>query len=144
MFTDPQTTVNTLVTLEDACIAAYLIELGQVSTNSLKVIAGQFLGVVSEHRALARVITSDLNLTEATGLAGAESVVAPSATSNNLAYERLFFTSIGQVVSAPGPFVTPGHSGFSAMAYPFATAQAAAPSAGQPLVVLANSKPSQI
>ncbi len=45
MFIDPQVTVNTLVTLEDAFIAAYLIGIRDFSSAGLKVIAGQILGV---------------------------------------------------------------------------------------------------
>jgi hypothetical protein len=144
MFTDPQVTVNTLITLEDAFIAAYLIGVRDFSTASLKVIAAQIMGVEAEHRTLGRVITNDLGLTSTTGLAGAESVVAPSATSNNLAYERTFSTAlpdIDHVVSALGPFVSPGASGYAATAFPFSTASAAAPSAGQPTVTLAGTTP---
>jgi len=144
MFTDPQTTVNTLVTLEDAFVAAYLIGVRDFSTNSLKVIAAQIMGVEAEHRTLARVITNDLGLANVSGLAGAESVTAPSATANNLAYERTFSSAlpdINHVVSALGPFVTPGASGYSATAYPFATTAAAAPSAGQPPVTLQGTTP---
>ena len=146
MFVDPQTTVNTLITLEDAFIAAYLIGVRDFSTNALKVIAGQIMGIEAEHRALGRVIANDLNLTAVTGLSGmAESVVAPTGTANNLAYERTFsaaLPNIGAVVTALGPFVTAGHAGYSPTAFPFATASAAAPSAGQPTVTLANTTPS--
>lgn len=145
MFVDPQTTVNTLITLEDAFIAAYLIGVRDFSTNALKVIAGQIMGVEAEHRALGRVIVNDLGLSSVTGLSGmAESVSAPSGTSNNLAYERTFsaaLPNIGAVVNALGPFVTPGSAGYSATAYPFATASAGAPSAGQTSVVLADTSP---
>jgi hypothetical protein len=120
-----QTTINTLITLEDAFIAAYLVAISTFSMTSDKVLAGQILGVESEHRTLARVITNDLGLTVTTGLSGKpESVVAPSFTSNNLAYERTFgLTGISQVVTALGPFVTPptGTSTFSATAYPVVT-----------------------
>lgn len=120
-----QTTVNTLVTLEDAFIAAYLIGISTFSLIADKVLAGQILGIESEHRALARVIANDLNLTETTGLSGSpESVVAPSHTSNNIAYERRFgLTAIAQVVTALTPFVTPptGSSAFGSTAYPLIT-----------------------
>lgn len=144
MFTDPQTTVNTLVTLEDAFIAAYLIGVRDFSSTALKVIAGQIMGVEAEHRALARVITNDLNLTSVSGLAGAEGVAAPGATANNLAYERTFSTAlpdISHVVAALGPFVTPGSTGFAATAYTFNVANGAAPSAGQTMVTLAGTTP---
>ena len=144
MFTDPQVTVNTLVTLEDAFIAAYLIGVRDFSTTALKVIASQIMGVEAEHRSLARVITNDLNLTSVSGLAGAESVTAPGSTANNLAYERTFSSAlpdISHVVTALGPFVTPGSTGFGATAFPFSTANTAAPSAGQTQVTLAGTTP---
>jgi len=144
MFTDPQTTVNTLVTLEDAFIAAYLIGIRDFSSAGLKVIAGQILGVESEHRALARIITTDLGLTAVSGLAGSEGVTAPNATANNLAYERTFTSAlpdISHVVAALGPFVTAGSTGYSATPFTFATASAATPSAGQPAVTLAGLTP---
>jgi hypothetical protein len=129
MFTDTTfvTTVNTLITLEDAFIAAYLIGIRDLSTDSLKELAGQIMGVEAEHRAFARVIASDLGLTSTTGLSGvAESVVAPMHAANNLAFERTFsssFRTIADVVTALGPFVTPPASGssFGTTAYAFNT-----------------------
>lgn len=145
MFIDPQTTVNTLITLEDAFIAAYLIGVRDFSTAALKVVAAQIMGVEAEHRTLGRVITNDLGLTSVTGLSGvAESVAAPTGTSNNLAYQRTFSSAlpdIDHVVSALGPFVAPGTTGYSATAFAFAPAAAAAPSAGQPTVVLSGTTP---
>jgi hypothetical protein len=145
MFVDPQTTVNTLVTLEDAFIAAYLIGVRDFSSVALKVIAAQIMGVEAEHRVLARVVTNDLGLTSVTGLSGnPEPVNAPNNTANNLAYERTFSTAlpdIDHVVAALGPFVTAGTTGFAATPYAFTTAANAAPSAGQPTVALANSGP---
>ena len=143
MFTDPQTTLNTLITLEDAFIAAYLIGIRDFSSTGLKVIAGQILGVESEHRTLGRVIANDLGLTSVSGLAGTESVTPPTATSNNLAYERTFSNAlpdISHVVTALGPFVTPGSTGYSATPFPFAAASAS-PSAGQTAVVLNATTP---
>jgi hypothetical protein len=139
MFTDPQTMVNYLVTLEDTFIAAYLIGVRDFSSSALKVIAAQIMGIECEHRVLARTIASDLGLSSVTGRAGAESVKAPNSTSNNLAYERTFSAAlpdIAHVVSALGPFVTPGTTGFDKTAFKFSTAAAAAPSAGQPTVTL--------
>ena len=114
------------------------------SNNALKVIAAQIMGIEAEHRVLARDITSDLGLTSVTGLAGPESVVPPSATPNNLAYERTFSSAlpnISAVVTARGPFVTPGSTGYSTTPYTFAAASAGAPSAGQTQVTLANTTP---
>ena len=127
MFTDPsfRTTVNTLVTLEDAFIAAYLIGIRDFSTSGSRVLAGQILGVEAEHRAFARVIAADLGLGATTGLSGvAESVTAPTHAANNLAYERTFGTAlktIDDVVTALTPFVTPGTTGFDATKFSFNT-----------------------
>ncbi len=117
-----QTALNTLVTLEDAFIAAYLIGVRDLSTAGLKVLAAQILGVESEHRAFGRVIAADLNLSSVTGLSGVAEQVQGSAghAANNIAYERTFSTSgpafqnINDVVKALGPFVTaptPGTAG---------------------------------
>ena len=105
MFTDVQTTLNVLVTLEEAFIAAYLIGVQDLSSSSLKVLAAQILGVESEHRTLARVIASGLGLPTVTGLSGSPENVEPP---NNVVYERRFgLTSIDQVVTALTPFITP-------------------------------------
>jgi hypothetical protein len=127
MFSDTTyaTTVNTLTLLEDAFIAAYLIGIRDLSTNALKQLAGQILGVESEHRAFARVIASDLGLGATTGLSGtAEPTNGPNNAANNLAFERTFsnkFMTINDVVTALGPFVNPGSQGFSTTAYAFNT-----------------------
>lgn len=127
MFGGPETyatTINTLITLEDAFIAAYLIGIRDLSSNGLKVLAGQIMGVECEHRVLGRVVAADLNLHSTTGLSGQpEGVDAPNATSNNLAYERTFSNvlhTIDDVVAALTPFVQQGSPGFSKRAYPFA------------------------
>lgn len=128
----PQTVVNTLITLEDAFIAAYLIGIRDLSTSALKVLASQILGVESEHRVLGRVVAADLGLSSVTGLSGMpESVVGSSGHSaNNIAFERTFsstgpmFQTINDVVKALGPFVTPpaqSNSGFDPTPYPFNT-----------------------
>ncbi len=125
MFIDPQVTVNTLVTLEDAFVAAYLIGVRDLTSDSLKVIAAQIMGVEAEHRALGRVITADLGLISVSGLAGPEMVDPPSFTANNLAYERTFrdaLPDIRHVVAALGPFVSPGATGFDPTPYTFAAA----------------------
>ncbi len=144
MFVDPQTTMNTLVTLEDAFIAAYLIGVRDFTSTTLKVYAAQIMGVEAEHRTLARVLTNDLGLTAVSGLAGSEAVTAPTGTANNLAFERTFSSAlpnIAAVVTALGPFVTAGATGYAATAYPFATASAGMPSAGQSAVTLAETTP---
>lgn len=128
MFTDTTyvTTVNTLTLLEDAFIAAYLIGVRDLSTSSLKVLAGQIMGVEAEHRAFARVIAADLSLHQTIGLSGAPELTdGPTHAANNLAFERTFsskFATIDDVVKALGPFVAPGASGFDATPFAFNTA----------------------
>ena len=56
MFADAQTTLNTLVTLEDAFIAAYLVGVREFSTADLRVTAARIMGIESDHRTLARVV----------------------------------------------------------------------------------------
>ncbi len=127
MFSDPTgaTTINTLITLEDAFIAAYLIGIRDLSTDSLKVLAGQIMGIECEHRALGRVIANDLSLGATTGLSGSpESVVPPGHAVNNLAFERTFSTAlpdISHVVTALGPFTTAGATGFDSTVFAFNT-----------------------
>ena len=127
MFSDPTgaTTINTLITLEDAFIAAYLIGVRDLSTDALKTLAGQILGIECEHRALGRIIANDLSLGATTGLSGAaESVVPPSHAPNNLAFERTFSSAlpdIAHVVTALGPFTTAGATGFDSTPFAFNT-----------------------
>ncbi len=108
MFSDTQTTLNTLVTLEDAFIAAYLVGVRHFSTPDLRVTAARIMGIESDHRTLARVIGGDVAsvnggpITEITGIQMvAESVEPP----NNNGYERtLSLKNIGQAVEALLPF----------------------------------------
>lgn len=113
-----QTVLNTLITLEDAFIAAYLIGVHDFPHKADRVIAAQILGIESEHRSLGRVIASDVGLTSVTGLSGQpESVVAPNHAVNNIAFERTFsntgpmLKNIHDVVKLLGPFVTPPSAG---------------------------------
>ena len=109
MFQNAQTTLNTLVTLEDAFIAAYLVGVRNFSSTNLRVTSARIMGIESDHRTLARVIGPDVpsafggpieNITGAQGTA--ESVDPP----NNNGYERtLCWTSIDQAVAALLPFV---------------------------------------
>lgn len=106
MFTNVQTTINVLVTLEDAFIAAYLIGVKDLSTPALRVLAAQIMGVESDHRTLARLIGDDLGLTQITGLSGSPEEVDPP---NNNVYERTYgLTNIDQVVTALTPFLALG------------------------------------
>lgn len=109
MFADAQTTLNTLVTLEDAFIAAYLVGVRDFSTTQLRVTAARIMGIESDHRTLARVIGPDVApqdggpITMITGLQGVPENVAPP---NNNGYERTQCrTKIDQAVNALLPFV---------------------------------------
>jgi ferritin-like protein len=109
MFADTQTTLNTLVTLEDAFIAAYLVGVRDFSTLELRVSAARIMGIESDHRTLARVIGPDVApqdggpITMITGLQGIPESVAPP---NNNGYERTqCWNRIDQAVSALLPFV---------------------------------------
>lgn len=109
MFADAQTTLNTLVALEDAFIAAYLVGVRNFSTPELRVTAARIMGIESDHRTLARVLAPGVSATDGgpiemiTGLQGvAESVDPP----NNNGYERTqCWNRIGQALSALLPFV---------------------------------------
>jgi Ferritin-like domain len=108
MFQDAQTTLNVLVTLEDAFIAAYLVGVRHFSTADLRVTAARIMGIESDHRTLARVIAGDVApqdggpIEKVTGIQGvAESADPP----NNNGYERtLCWKSINQAVAALTPF----------------------------------------
>ncbi len=111
MFADAQTTLNVLVTLEDAFIAAYLVGVRNFSTPALRVLAARIMGIESDHRTLARVVAGDVSPTDGgpikkvTGVQGeAESADPP----NNNGYERtLKWTKISQAVAALTPFADP-------------------------------------
>ncbi len=119
MFSDAQTTLNVLVTLEDAFIAAYLVGVRDFSTADLRVTAARIMGIESDHRTLARVIGPGVAaqdggpIEKITGVQGkAESVDPP----NNNGYERtLRWTSIKKAVAALTPFAgkaAAGKAGF--------------------------------
>jgi hypothetical protein len=108
MFANAQTTLNVLVTLEDAFIAAYLVGVRRFSTPDLRVTAARIMGIESDHRTLARVVGPGVasadggpieNITGAQGVA--ESVDPP----NSNGYERtLCWDHISQAVKALTPF----------------------------------------
>jgi hypothetical protein len=109
MFHDTQTTLNTLVTLEDAFIAAYLVGVRNFSSMALRLTAARIMGIESDHRTLARVIGPDVAAKDGgpimfiTGAQGVKENVAPP---NNNGYERtLCWTNISQAVDALTPFV---------------------------------------
>ena len=109
MFSDTQTTLNVLVTLEDAFIAAYLVGVRDFSTRDLRVTAARIMGIESDHRTLARIIGPDVSAMDGgpiemiTGLSGMPESVDPP---NNNGYERTAcWTKISQAVAALTPFV---------------------------------------
>jgi Ferritin-like domain len=127
MFSDAQTTLDVLVTLEDAFIAAYLVGVRDFSTPDLRVLAARIMGIESDHRTLARVLGSDVAgmdggpIKKITGIQG---TAEPAAPPNNNGYERtLRWKNIGQAVTALTPFVdktAAGKAGFdTTKAYSF-------------------------
>ena len=56
MFEDAQTTLDVLVTLEDAFIAAYLVGVRRFSSPDLRVTAARIMGIERDQRTLARVV----------------------------------------------------------------------------------------
>jgi hypothetical protein len=108
MFADAQTTLNILVTLEDAFIAAYLVGVRHFSTPDLRVTAARIMGIESDHRTLARVVGGDVTgedggpITQITGIQKTAESIGPP---NNNGYERtLLLKNIGQAVEALLPF----------------------------------------
>jgi hypothetical protein len=109
MFSDAQTTLNILVTLEDAFIAAYLVGVRNFSTRNLRVTAARIMGIESDHRTLARVVGGEVTrqfggpIESITGIQGVPESIDPP---NNNGYERtLCWTSIDQALVALTPFV---------------------------------------
>jgi hypothetical protein len=108
MFTNAHTTINTLVSLEDAFIAAYLVGVRQFSTPDLRVTAARIMGIESDHRTLARVVAPGVATKDGgpiefvKGIQGVPEKVDPP---NNNGYERtLELANIGQAVNALLPF----------------------------------------
>jgi Ferritin-like domain len=109
MFESAQTTLNVLVTLEDAFIAAYLVGVRNFSNADFKVTAARIMGIESDHRTLARVLAGDVSsmdggpITRITGIQGVAELADPP---NNNGYERtLCWSRISQAVTALTPFV---------------------------------------
>jgi hypothetical protein len=127
MFSDAQTTLNILVTLEDAFIAAYLVGVRNFSTTNLRVTAARIMGIESDHRTLARVLGGDVAARDGgpiEKITGAQGVAESADPPNNNGYERtLCWTNISQAVNALLPFVDKAaaeKAGFStAKSYPF-------------------------
>jgi hypothetical protein len=109
MFENAQVTLNTLVTLEDAFIAAYLVGVRNFSTVDLQVTAARIMGIESDHRTLARVVGPDVAARDGgpiNFITGAQGVAESVAPPNNNGYERtLCWTDISQAVTALTPFV---------------------------------------
>src|ERR1700751_390398 len=110
MFSDAQTTLNILVTLEDAFIAAYLVGVRDFSTANLRVTAARIMGIESDHRTLARVVAPGVAAQDGgpietiTGLSGVPESVDPP---NNNGYERTAcWTTISKAVEALTPFAS--------------------------------------
>jgi len=119
MFSDAQTTLNVLVALEEAFIAAYLVGVRRFSSPDLRVTAARIMGIESDHRILARVIAPSVAaqdggpIERVTGLQGRAEPVDPP---NNDTYERtLRWTRISKAVDALTPFIdkrAAGRAGF--------------------------------
>jgi len=108
MFDDAQTTLNVLVALEDAFIAAYLLGVRHFSSPALRVLAARIMGVESDHRVLARVVGPNVASKDKGPIDAItsfqkqpESVDPP----NDNAYERtLGLTQAAQAMRALAPF----------------------------------------
>jgi hypothetical protein len=108
MFADPQTTLNILVTLEDAFIAAYLVGVRDFSSAPLRVTAARIMGIESDHRTLARVVGGDVTSGDGgplTAITGIQKAAEPISPPNNNGYERtLELKDISAAVTALLPF----------------------------------------
>jgi Ferritin-like domain len=108
MFKDAQTTLDILVTLEDAFIAAYLVGVRDFSSAPLRVTAARIMGIESDHRTLARVVGGDVASGDGGPLAtitGIQKMAEPIDPPNNNGYERtLGLKNIGAAVEALLPF----------------------------------------
>jgi hypothetical protein len=108
MFSDAQTTLDILVTLEDAFIAAYLVGVRNFSTPALRVLSARIMGIESDHRTLARVLGADVSRSDGgpiKKITGAQGKAESADPPNNNGYERtLRWTKISQAVAALTPF----------------------------------------
>ncbi len=119
MFKSPQVTLDTLVLLEEAFIAAYIVGIRNFSTVDFRVTAARIMGVESDHRTLARVVGGDIASADGgpiTRIMGAQNTWENIMPANNNGYERtLCWTDISQAVSALMPFLdktAAGKAGF--------------------------------
>ena len=108
MFSSAQVTLNTLVSLEDAFIAAYLVGVRYFSNADLRVTAARIMGIESDHRTLARVVGPGVAKRDGgpiEHIKGAQGVPESVDPPNNNGYERtLKWTNINQAVAALLPF----------------------------------------
>ena len=108
MFENAQTTLNVLVTLEDAFIAAYLVGVRHFTTSDLRVTAARIMGIESDHRTLARVLAGNVAAQDGgpiEKITGAQGVAESSDPPNDNGYERtLCWSHIEQAVAALTPF----------------------------------------
>ena len=109
MFSSGKTTIATLVSLEEAFIAAYLVGVRDLSTADLRVAAARIMGVESDHRTMARVLAPGLDPADGGPLRavrGVQGVAEPVDPANNNGYERtLGWSYIGQATGALKPFI---------------------------------------
>ena len=109
MFSDAQTTLNVLVSLEDAFIAAYLVGVRDFSTPALRVTAARIMGIESDHRALARVIAPNVAAKDngpITRISGFQKQAEPVDPANNNTYERTLGLRRASAIAIPlGPFI---------------------------------------
>lgn len=109
MFKSPQVTLDTLVLLEEAFIAAYIVGIRNFSTVDYRITAARIMGVESDHRTLARVVGGDIASADGgpvTKIMGAQNTWENIMPANNNGYERtLCWTDISQAVAALMPFL---------------------------------------
>jgi len=109
MFTTAQTTLNTLLTLEETFIAAYLVGVRTLSTPDLREAAARIMGVESDHRTMARVLAPGIDPADGgplRSLTGIMRVVEPVDPANNNAFERTVrWTTRDHVLAALRPFM---------------------------------------
>ncbi len=108
MFAMAATTIKTLVSLEEAFIAAYLVGVRRFSTADLRVAAARIMGIESDHRTMARVLAPGLDPADGGPLrtvSGIQHVAEAVDPANNNGYERtLGWTRIDQALAALLPF----------------------------------------
>jgi hypothetical protein len=110
MFASAQTTLDVLVTLEDAFIAAYIVGVRDFSNSNLRVTAARIMGIESDHRTLARVLAGDVSATDGgpiESITGVQNKSESADPPNNNGYERtLHWKNIKSAVKALTPFAS--------------------------------------